>query len=97
MSGLATQTIGSPILCGRERKGMAEVARNLAGLEGQDETLLYDAGVVYRRSSACGVFELSRKASSKRINTASYLSGATQTYSATAAMVGRKASTRRYR
>ena len=66
-------------------------------LEGQDETLLYDAGVVYRRSSACGVFELSRKASSKRINTASYLSGATQTYSATAAMVGRKASTRHYR
>jgi len=77
--------------------GTVDIVKRLLERDGQDETLLYDRCVVYRRSSACGALEQSRKASSKCINTASYLSGATQTYSATAAMVGREASTRHYR
>jgi hypothetical protein len=61
----------------------------------QDETLIYVARVEYSSSSACGALELCRMASSKRIYTASNLSGATQT-AATAAMVGREALTRHY-
>ena len=60
------------------------------------ETLIYDARVVYSSSSVGAALGLGRMASSKRIYTASNLSGATQT-SATAAMVGREASTRHYR
>lgn len=61
----------------------------------RDETLIYVARVEYSCSSACGALELCRMASSKRIYTASNLSGATQT-AATAAMVGREALTRHY-
>ncbi len=61
----------------------------------QDETLIYVARVEYSSSSACGALDLCRMASSKRIYTASNLSGATQT-AATAAMVGREALTRHY-
>jgi hypothetical protein len=60
-----------------------------------DETLIYDARVVYRYGSAGAALELRRMASSKRIYMASNLGGATQT-AATAAMVGREASTRHY-
>lgn len=60
-----------------------------------DETLIYVARVEYSCSSACGALGLCRMASSKRIYTASNLSGATQT-AATAAMVGREALTRHY-
>ena len=61
----------------------------------KDETLIYVARVEYSCSSVCGALELCRMASSKRIYTASNLSGATQT-AATAAMVGREALTRHY-
>ena len=48
------------------------------GLWTEVETLIYVARVEYSCSSACGTFELRRMASSKRIYTASNLSGATQ-------------------
>jgi hypothetical protein len=63
-----------PTIEERER----DVRIDFDGLLTEVETLKYVARVEYSCSSACGAFELRRMASSKRIYTASNLSGATQ-------------------